>query len=97
MFGKIMRIIRHKLYRKEIIASFWVGLVLNLLGSTMLDGGYIGSIIFIGTISFWIGSIGPLLRKTEIKSDRKYMGIGLAVMIGFSMILSPIILHLRYR
>ncbi len=92
-----MRIVRHRLYRKEIISSFWVGLILNILGASMLDGGYFGSIVFIGTVSFWIGSIGPLLRKTEIKSDRKYMGIGLAVMIGFSFIFCPIVLRFWHR
>ena len=92
-----MKLIRHRFYRKEIIAAIWVGLILNFFGSTMLDGGFLGGIIFNGTIAFWVGSFRPLFRKVEIKTDRSYMYFGLIILIGFSAIISPIVWSLRQR
>ena len=90
-----MKLIRHRLYRGEITGALWASAILNMLGACVLDGGVVGCIVLIGTLAYWCGTVRPMARKIEIKSDRQFMHYGLFMAIGLSVILSPAVWVLR--
>lgn len=86
-----MKIIRHRWYLSEIITALWFSVIFLLLGSTTLDGGWIVSFALITVLSFWVGSIRPLLRKKELKSDRLYLRYGFFGVLLVTIILAPVV------
>jgi hypothetical protein len=75
----------------------WATVLLNLLGAILLDGGVFGCIVVIASLAFWIGALRPLTRKQPESSDRQYLSLGLVMAVGLSVIISPLVWHLRGR
>lgn len=88
---------QHRHYSQELKTAVWAIVLLNLLGAILLDGGVFGCIVVIASLAFWIGALRPLTRKQPERSDRQYLSLGLAMAVGLSVIISPLVWHLRGR
>ena len=93
----VVPMFRHRYYSREIRASVWATILLNLFGAVILDGGVFGCIVLIASLAFWIGALRPLARKQPTPSDKQYLAYGLVITVGFSTIISPVVWHLRGR
>ena len=89
--------LRHRHYRQEIKTALWSTMLLNLFGACLLDGGFVGCIVLIASLAFWIGALRPLTRKSPDRSDQQYLAYGLVITIGLSVFISPTVWHLRGR
>lgn len=88
---------RHRYYRREIKTARWAAILLNLLGAMMLDGGEVGCVFLIASLAFWIGSVRPLRRAKQYPSDRQYLAYDLVMAVGLTIVITPIVWHLRGR
>ena len=88
---------RHRYYRQEIKTALWATILLNLLGAIMLDGGEVGCVFLIAWLAFWMGSMQPLRRAKQNPSDQQYLSYGLVMTVGLTIVLAPIVWHLRGR
>lgn len=88
---------RHRYYRREIKTALWATILLNLLGAMMLDGGEVGCVSLIGSLAFWIGSVQPLRRAKQYPSDQQYLSYGLVMTVGLTVVIAPVVWHLRGR
>jgi heme/copper-type cytochrome/quinol oxidase subunit 4 len=90
-----MNLIRHRYYRKEIISSICLTILLLALGAVITDGGILGTIFLIASISFWLGALIPLNRKEKKKSDRIYLAYGLFGLTILSIFIAPLVWNYR--
>lgn len=91
----IMKLIRHRYYRREIISSIFLTFLLLALGSIMTDGGFFGAIVLIASIGFWLGAIIPLKRKEKKTSDRIYLTYGLIGITILTGLIAPLVWYYR--
>ena len=86
-----------KPYRKYIVWSLVVQVLLFLVASTALDFGETFVAFTYGAVAYWIGVAMILRRKSKelIRTDVFYLKYGLIVLSLASWILSPIIWSLR--
>ena len=90
-----MNLIRHRYYRREIIFSIWITLLLQALGAIITDGGIVWAIFLIASIAFWLGAVIPLKRKEKKKSDRIYLTYGLIGITGMAIFIAPLVWNYR--
>jgi hypothetical protein len=90
-----MKLIKHRLYRSEIISDIWITFMFLALGSILLDGGVIATIALISSLAFWLEAIQPIRRKERIKSDRIYLKYGLIAIIPLTIVVAPLIWNYR--
>jgi len=87
----------NKLYRKSILWSVVVQVLLLLLAAILIDGGQTLIAFIYGAVAYWFGVAMILRRKSTapISTDVMYLKYGLIVLSLVSMILSPAIWALR--
>ena len=88
---------RHRYYRREIKTALGATILLNMLGAIVLDGGEVGCVFLIASLAFWMGSMQPLRRAKQNPSDQRYLSYGLVMTVGLTIVIAPIVWHLRGR
>jgi len=86
-------------YKKPVIRTAVAQVIVLLIGTMVLDGGFFFATSLIAAAAYWFGFLAVIVRhpSSPTKGDLVWASAGFAVALALTFALGPLVLYLKGR